>query len=58
MESHLARRSLVFFVLVCALVTTASAQVLPWSVKIEKVLDNTAEAGDIALSPSGEIWLL
>ncbi len=58
MESHLARRSLVFFVLVCALVTTASAQVLPWSVKIEKVLDNTAEAGDIALSPTGEIWLL
>lgn len=45
---------------VCLLATAPSshAQVLPAGLKIEKVLDNTAEMGDIVQSPLGELWLL
>jgi glucose/arabinose dehydrogenase len=34
------------------------ARVLPEGVKVERVLDNTAELGDLAQSPRGELWLL
>lgn len=34
------------------------AEVLPYGLKIEKVLDTSAEMGDIAQSPRGELWLL
>ncbi len=34
------------------------ARVLPEGIKVEKVLENTAEIGDIAQAPNGELWLL
>ncbi|RMG46770.1 MAG: hypothetical protein D6718_04955 [Acidobacteria bacterium] len=34
------------------------ADVLPWGLKIERVLDNAAELGDIVQAPTGELWLL
>jgi hypothetical protein len=37
------------------------ADVLPYSIpslKIEKVFDSTAELGDLAVSPTGEVWVL
>jgi hypothetical protein len=45
---------------VCLMLATAPslAAVLPTDLKIEKVLDNTAEMGDILQSPLGELWLL
>lgn len=52
----------VFCVLVLILAIAAPAvlasDVLPWELKIEKVLDNTASLGDIAQSPAGELWVL
>ena len=36
----------------------AAADVLPHGLKIEKVLGNAAELGDLAQSPTGELWLL
>jgi len=47
-------------VLVClvgALIPTA-AQVLPYGLKIEKVIDSTAELAAVAQSPSGDLWVL
>lgn len=47
---------------VCAVIVLglqpASGAVLPFGLKIEKVLDNEAELGDLAVSPTGEFWLL
>ncbi len=37
--------------------SSASAEVLPQGLKIEKMLDS-AELGDLAQSPTGELWLL
>jgi len=37
---------------------TAIAEQFPFGVKIEKVLDNTAELGNLRPSPTGELWLL
>lgn len=36
----------------------AFADVLPYGMKIEKVLDNSAELGDLAQAPNGDLWLL
>ena len=36
----------------------ALADVLPYGLKIEKVLDNTVELGDLAQAPNGDLWLL
>lgn len=44
--------------IVIALASAAHADVLPFGLKIEKVLDNTVELGDLAQSPNGELWLL
>lgn len=58
----MSRRPFVLLVLCAALavsfVAPAAAQTLPWQLKIEKVLDNSAELGNIAQSPTGELWLL
>lgn len=35
-----------------------AANVLPYWLKVEKILDNAAELGAVAESPSGELWLL
>lgn len=37
---------------------SAMADVLPYGLKIEKVLDNAAELGDLAQAPNGDLWLL
>lgn len=34
------------------------AQVLPHGLKVEKILDNTAELGNIVQAPTGELWVL
>lgn len=47
--------------LVLALVASlgsATAETLPFDLKIEKVLENSAELGNLVQSPTGEIWLL
>ncbi len=41
-----------------AALTPASAQTLPFWLKIEKVMNNTADLGNLVQSPTGEIWLL
>jgi glucose/arabinose dehydrogenase len=38
--------------------TPLYADVLPYGVKIEKMLDNGVDVGDLAQSPTGELWLL
>lgn len=51
--------ALILGILVCP--SPADAQVLPFSLptlKIEKVFDNAAELGDLAQSPTGELWVL
>ncbi len=45
-------------VVVLAACPAAFAQQFPFGVKIEKVLDNTAELGEIVQAPTGELWLL
>jgi hypothetical protein len=49
-------------VCVCAVIVLglqpANGAVLPFGLKIEKVLDNEVELGDLAVSPTGEFWLL
>jgi hypothetical protein len=49
-------------VCVCAMIVLglqpANGAVLPFGLKIEKVLDNEVELGDLAVSPTGEFWLL
>ena len=50
-------------ILVCVLLVPvtampALAEVLPPGLKIEKVLDSSATLGDLAQSPTGELWLL
>jgi len=54
----IAKRMLVLIVVVGAAVATTDADVLPYWLKISKVLDNNAELGDIEQSPEGELWLL
>lgn len=47
--------------LVLALVAglgSATAETLPFDLKIEKVLENSAELGNLVQSPTGELWLL
>ncbi len=34
------------------------ADVLPYGLKIEKVLDNSVELGDLAQAPNGDLWVL
>ena len=36
----------------------AFADVLPYGLKIEKVLDSSAELGDLAQAPNGDLWVL
>ncbi len=58
---HSRRRRSLVIVLGLALVLfalPAQASVLPFWLKIEKVLANTVELGAIAESPTGELWLL
>ncbi len=43
---------------ICLTGGAAFADVLPYGLKIEKVLDNTAELGDLAQAPNGDLWLL
>jgi len=35
-----------------------AADVLPHGLKVEKFVDSTAHLGDLAQSPTGELWLL
>lgn len=45
-------------VVACLGALAVQASVLPYGLKIEKVLDNTAALGAVAESPNGELWLL
>jgi len=58
---HRSARSMVLVSLAIAgasLATVAVADVLPFGLKIEKVLDSSATLGDLAQAPNGELWLL
>jgi glucose/arabinose dehydrogenase len=54
------RLAVCLYVTVSLLVASAPvcAEVLPGGLKIEKVLDNSVELGDIVQSPLNELWLL
>jgi hypothetical protein len=61
MNVHTARKLTVALGLVLFLIaapTLLQADVLMRNLKIEKVLDSSAELGDLAESPNGHIWLL
>lgn len=45
-------------IVVACSIAPAGADVLPFWLKIEKVLANGAEVGDIAVAPGGELWVL
>ena len=45
-------------VVVLAACPAAFAQQFPFNVKIEKILDNTVELGELTQAPTGELWLL
>ena len=49
---------MVMAILLAGMLPALALDVLPWGLKIEKVLDAASTMGDIAQSPTGELWLL
>ncbi len=45
-------------VVVLAACPAAFAQQFPFNVKLEKILDNTVELGELVQAPTGELWML
>lgn len=56
---HRSIRTVSLVAVIATLVASpALAEVLPQDLKIEKVLDTSATLGDLAQSPTGELWVL